>query len=164
MESWPAVVTVCLLVVIGTLAVKLWPRSVPFDQCSDIYQTYAHHPGIHASFIKDYRVNDTLFIDATLLEATDTSAWNMIAKDLNVPPPPEIPAEFKELYARANSFSTFVVEKDSVYSGNQKVFIQDVYIYSRKDKTICVFHNCDEKQTMAIFYKKIKELKKSKTT
>ena len=159
--SWLITILVCLLIIVGGGAVVLCPRIVLPSQCSEVYKRYSKADGIDATFIKDYRVNDTLCINATLLEATDTSAWNMIAKDLNVPPPPEIPAEYKELYARANSFSTFVVEKDSINVGNQKKVIQDVYIFSRKDRTICIFHSCDGNQTMAIFHKKIKELKKN---
>ena len=159
--SWLITILVCLLIIVGGGAVVLCPRIVLPSQCSEVYKRYSKADGIDATFIKDYRVNDTLCINATLLEATDTSAWNMIAKDLNVPPPPEIPAEYKELYARANSFSTFVVEKDSINVSDQKIVIQDVYIFSRKDRTICIFHSCDGNQTMAIFHKKIKELKKN---
>ena len=159
--SWLITILVCLLIIVGGGAVVLCPRIVLPSQCSEVYKRYSKADGIDATFIKDYRVNDTLCINATLLEATDTSAWNMIAKDLNVPPPPEIPAEYKELYARANSFSTFVVEKDSINVSDQKIVIQDVYIFSRKDRTICIFHSCDGNQTIAIFHKKIKELKKN---
>jgi hypothetical protein len=153
---------IILAVALGVITlIYRWHRIFPTHEVSEIYSRYAKEEGIDAAFVKDYRVNDTLCINATLLEATDTSAWNMIAKDLNVPPPPEIPAEYKELYARANSFSTFVVEKDSINVGDQKIVIQDVYIFSRKDRTICIFHSCDGNQTMAIFHKKIKELKKN---
>lgn len=159
--SWLITILVCLLIIVGGGAVVLCPRIVLPSQCSEVYKRYSKADGIDATFIKDYRVNDTLCINATLLEATDTSAWNMIAKDLNVPPPPEIPAEYKDLFKQSNSFGSFLVEKESINEGNQKKVIQDVYVFSRKDRTICVYHDCDENQTMAIFHKKIKELKKN---
>ena len=162
--SWLITILVCLLIIVGGAAVVLCPRIVfPFP-CSEVYKRYSKGNGIDATFIKDYRVNDTLCINATLLEATDTSAWNMIEKDLNVPPPPVIPAEYKNMFKQSNSFGSFVVEKDLIHVGDQKIVIQDVYIFSRNDRSICIFHDCDKNQTMAILHKKIIELKKTKTT
>lgn len=70
-----------LAIVLVALAVRLWPRTVPFDQCSDLYKQYANVEGIDASFIKDYKVNDTLTLDVTLLEATTDSAWQALCAD-----------------------------------------------------------------------------------
>ena len=80
-------IVVCLLIVIVTLAVKLWPRTVPFDQCSAIYRHYAGIEGVDASFIKDFRVNDSVFIDVTLLEAKDSAGWATLMHDFAVPEP-----------------------------------------------------------------------------
>ncbi len=84
--------TVCLLIVLGTLTVKLWPRTVPFDQCSDLYKQYVAVEGINATYIKDYKVNDTVFVDVTLLEAIDSTGWEILKRDFDVPvPPPRSP-------------------------------------------------------------------------
>ena len=40
-----------LAIVLVALAVRLWPRTVPFDQCSDLYKQYANVEGIDATFI-----------------------------------------------------------------------------------------------------------------
>lgn len=87
LTSWPVTLTVCLLIVLGTLTVKLWPRTVPFEQCSEIYKQYANVEGIDVSFIKDYKVNDTVFVDVTLLEATDSMGWATLKKDFEIPNP-----------------------------------------------------------------------------
>ena len=83
----------CLLLLGAGAAVILTPRTVPYEQCSDIYRKYAEMDGIEASFIKDYRINDTAFIDATVLEATTDSAWAVLQKDFNIP---IIPKKHKE--------------------------------------------------------------------
>lgn len=87
LTSWPVTLTVCLLIVLGTLTVKLWPRTVPFEQCSEIYKKYANVEKVKASFIKDFKVNDTVFVDVTLLEATDSMGWATLKKDFEIPNP-----------------------------------------------------------------------------
>ena len=77
-----------LAIVLVALAVRLWPRTVPFDQCSDVYKHYADMDGIDATYIKGYKVNDSIFVDVTLIEATTDSAWNSLLKDFNIIPPP----------------------------------------------------------------------------
>lgn len=76
-----------LAIVLVALAVRLWPRTVPFDQCSDVYKRYAAVDGVDATFIKDYKVNDTVLVDVTLLEATDSMGWATLKKDFDIPNP-----------------------------------------------------------------------------
>lgn len=89
LSSWPFILALCLLIVVGTLAVKLWPRTVPFDQCSDIYKRYVGVEGIDVSFIKDFKVNDSVFVDVTLIVATTDSAWDSLLQDFNISQPPQ---------------------------------------------------------------------------
>lgn len=63
-----------LLMVVVALAVYSC-RTVPLGQCSEVYRQYRDIPGIQASFIKDKQINDTLFLDMTLLEAEDSAAF-----------------------------------------------------------------------------------------
>lgn len=63
-----------------TLAVKYRPRGLSEEECGPLYRQYAHAPGIEASFVKGFRVNDTLAVDATLLRAKDTAAWERLAE------------------------------------------------------------------------------------
>jgi hypothetical protein len=58
------------------VAMLLLPRPLPPDECSDIYRQYKDTPGIKASFIKDYPLDDTTTIDVTMLQAKDTNVWN----------------------------------------------------------------------------------------
>ena len=83
-RSWLITILFCLLLLGGGGAVLLLPQVVPFDQCSDLYKQYVAVEGINATYIKDYKVNDTVFVDVTLLEATD-SMWHTLMKDFNIP-------------------------------------------------------------------------------
>ena len=64
---------ICLLAVGVALVVVRCPRTVPWEQCSEVYKKYSQMDGINAAYIKDYRINDTLTIGVTLLEATTDS-------------------------------------------------------------------------------------------
>lgn len=150
LTSWPATLTVCLLIVLGTLTVKLWPRTVPFDQCSVAYQTYANQPGIRAAFIKDYRINDTVRVDVTLLEAQTDSAWTQLTDDFNaqlppdMPPPPPNTVDF--WYAPHGNYS---LPMDTILTNN------DIIAVSHDIRTIAIFHIESEKQIDAILYHQI---------
>lgn len=84
-KKWIITLLLCLLIVAGGIFVIHTPRTVPFDQCSETYKTYCNRPGINATFIKDLRINDTVTVDVTLLEAVDSAGWETLRKDFNVP-------------------------------------------------------------------------------
>lgn len=58
------------------VAMLLLPRPLLPDECSDVYRQYKDTPGIKASFIKDYPINDTTTIDVTMLQAQDSATWS----------------------------------------------------------------------------------------
>ena len=153
--SWPVTLTVCLLIVLGTLIVKLWPRTVPFDQCSVAYQTYAGQPGICASFIKDYRINDTVFVDVTFIEATTDSAWNVILNDFNMP---VIPEEYRELVEKNSSIEFNLISKEDPQKIDEDIDNNDVLVLSRQKHSVCIFHINNKIQRNAILRNKLDEI------
>ena len=56
----------------------------PSDEVSEVYTRYADDESIDASFIKGYRVNDTLFVDVTLLQAKDSAGWERLLNDFHL--------------------------------------------------------------------------------
>ena len=62
-------------VVAATLAFRLWPRTLSPVQCGEPYRRYAGSDIVRASFIKDKRINDSVSVDVTLLEAVGDSGW-----------------------------------------------------------------------------------------
>ncbi|MBR4506765.1 MAG: hypothetical protein IKP21_08325, partial [Bacteroidales bacterium] len=59
----------------GTLVLRLWPRSLPPEECSELYRAYMDTPGVDATFIRGFQVNDTVSVDVTLLQTTDSAGW-----------------------------------------------------------------------------------------
>lgn len=155
LTSWPVTLTVCLLIVLGTLTVKLWPRTVPFDQCSVAYQTYANQPSIRAAFIKDYRINDTVFVDVTFIEATTDSAWNVILNDFNMP---VIPEEYRELVEKNSSIEFNLISKEDPQKIDEDIDNNDVLVLSRQKQSVCIFHINNKIQRNAIIRNKLDEI------
>ena len=75
----------CLILVGLAYTVVRWPRTVPLEECSEVYKRYSEVEGVRATYVKDYRVNDTLTVGVTLLEATDTAGWEYLLQAFNVP-------------------------------------------------------------------------------
>lgn len=65
-----------------------WKYIFPSNEVSEIYARYEKVEGIDVSFVKDYKVNDTVLVDVTLLEATDSVGWATLKKDFEIPNPP----------------------------------------------------------------------------
>ena len=83
------IVAILALVEAVILCVALqWKYIFPSREVSDLYTRYENVDGIDVSYIKDYKVNDSVFVDVTLIEATTDSAWNLILNDFNITPPP----------------------------------------------------------------------------
>ena len=137
-----------LAIIFVALAVRLWPRTIPFDQCSDLYKQYANVEGIDATFIKDYKVNDTVFVDVTLLEATDSVIWTTLKKDFEVPNPPPDVQQFIDdgedlIYVKVIPKSTTTDTILDSYSNN-------LLAISHLKRTLTVFHIKNKEELNAV--------------
>ena len=137
-----------LAIIFVALAVRLWPRTIPFDQCSDLYKQYANVEGIDATFIKDYKVNDTVFVDVTLLEAKDSAGWATLKKDFEVPNPPPDVQQFIDdgedlIYVKVIPKSTTTDTILDSYSNN-------LLAISHLKRTLTVFHIKNKEELNAV--------------
>ena len=84
-------VAICVVSGVVALGLSYMPRKVPYSQCSEVYKRYSEVEGIRATYVKDYRVNDTVTIGVTLLEAETDSGWVRLQEDFAIEPlPPEV--------------------------------------------------------------------------
>ena len=70
--------------ILVVVAVKYWPRVLTPDQCSEVYRRYKDRDGLHVAFVKDYSIGDSIIVDVTTIEATDSANWDKLLRDLNV--------------------------------------------------------------------------------
>ncbi len=140
-KSWPITILFCLLIIGGGAVVILWPRTVPLQECSEIYQKYANVEDVSASFIKDYKVNDTVYVDVTLLEAVDSAGWVTLKKDFEVP---NLPPELQQLI---NSGKDLVFTKMIAEPATSHLLA-----ISYLTKTLTIFHIESDAEKYAIEY------------
>ena len=131
------------LVVLGILAlVKLFPRTVPLEECSPLYRQYAGHEDIEATFVKDYPVDDTTLVDVTLLQATTDSAWESLCHEF-------VPYEFADsndytnkLIHDTTAINFWAVSEDDCRTKvNPSISEKHNSVYmAAKMRAICIFH------------------------
>ncbi len=112
---------------------KTRPRAVPLDECSELYRRYADCPGVEAAYIKDYRVNDTLTLCATVLEAQTDSAWSELQQTFH----PIISDNSKKILNEGLDVLVYVPGtkcSDSIMADD------DFAVVSLRDKYVCVFY------------------------
>ena len=81
-----------LLALLAVAAVVLWrerPRLFSSSEVSDLYLHYEHNPHIRTTELHSFHINDTLSVDALLLQATDSVGWETLKKDFHAFPLPE---------------------------------------------------------------------------
>lgn len=136
LQSWPVILAASLLIVFGSFAIKLQPRTVPFYKCSEAYRTYACNPSIDAAFIKDFPINDTLTADVTLLNAKDSAGWEQLKTDFDIKNP--TPSMLEKIRNGEDVISTKLIMV------NEEDFIGAIAV-SRLNNTLTIFHiNTDE--------------------
>lgn len=151
------------LLALGTLfALRTWPRTLDAEQCGELYRKYAATPGIHASFIKDYPVNDTLAVDVIQLQASSDSVWCALLSDFGMPK--DLIDDYlanKEAFVseKRNSLIKVTVNKNNI---KQRLPIPDpdsrLTIGSYAKRSLCIFMTEDLNIKETICSTKVKHL------
>lgn len=147
-RNWISTLLVCLLFIVGGLFVIHTPRTVPFDQCSEIYKTYYNQPGINASFFKELRINDTVTVDVTLLEAVDSAGWETLKKNFNVP---ELDSTALKLLEgkEYQTFTRLISKTDPTRMDSTQNDVLAIQLFVHK---MTVFHIENESEKHAVYY------------
>lgn len=154
--GWITTLIAVLVIVCGGIAVKLWPRTVPVDECSPVYKEYVGKPGIEVSFVKDYRINDTTFVDVTMIHATTDSAWNDLSRKFGIV---IIPAEYEKIFEKYNPVDFKLVSKNNPEVPKEKeTDTFDLLVTYRKQQSFYIFHLDNINQFNAIVDNKVHEL------
>lgn len=162
-KKWLITVLLGFLIMGVGAWVLSWPRTVPFSQCSEIYQKYAGNPGIDASFVKNFRINDTVFVDVTLLKAVDTNGWNLLCKDLQIPKLDSLPQSLID-----SGLDLIFTRRFNGYDYSQPVTDTSTNVVLRAvsylKQKVSVFHIKNEAESHAVYlYNFDKSIKQTKT-
>jgi len=142
-------ITGVVLVAVVLLAVRLWPQTLRDDDCSPLYQRYCHVPGVEASYVKGFQINDTLAIDATLLHATDSASWERLREELNLPKP--TPKTAESIKKGKDILLTYLTKKGGTSQNMDKDNINnnDVVGVSYLYHSIGIYHTCSHEEIIA---------------
>lgn len=151
-------VVLLIVCVIGVVLLKYSACILPHkEDChQEVYNHYADKPAVEATFVKAFKINDTLAISATILHAANAETWHMLQQDFKIP---ELTEEEKEQIAKNNDiFETCVMEYcmpdfiTDTASHNQN----DMYI-SHINQTITIFHTQTKQEIDAVLDKAFDE-------
>jgi hypothetical protein len=103
-----------------------------------------------ASFIKDYKVNDTVSVDVTLLEATDSAGWATLKKDFEVPPPPPVAKKFID--NGEDLIGVKLIPKSTTTDTLLNSYLNNVLAISHLNRTLTVFHTKNEDEAHTVVH------------
>ena len=149
---------VCVAVVCVTVALlRVVPRTVPYEQCSEVYRKYAGVEGVRASFVKDFWLNDSVAVDVTLLEADSDEGWERLIDDFKI-----IPYDKEDsALVNPNAITLLYVKKDdSIIGKGGNDESNDMLMVSQHKRTVSFFDIRNEEQENAIFMYSINMVQK----
>ncbi len=142
---------IVIAVIGGVLAVRYLPPAIAYWRSSEVYKRYSRVEGVRATYIKDFRVNDTLTIGVTLLEATTDSGWAALQEDFGLP---VIPKEYERYFCEdSNKVSMKSYPKKNPLYLERDTLFDDLIVVSRYKHTICHFEIKDKGHSDLILYK-----------
>lgn len=152
---------VCLLAVGGAVLVKRCPRTVPLEECSELYRRYSGAEGLEVSFVQGYRLNDSVRVDVTLLQATDSAAWSILQDSLGYA---RLAPEDREYLMKHKGIRMKLIPKGYLDNPMDSVFLNnDLVAIDGTNRVIGIFNLTDSNQYNAIIRKNIRDTKNNKT-
>lgn len=147
-------VGIALLVELAAFTLwKRWYWFFPTHAVSEVYTRYAGTDGLNVVFFKDLKINDSVYVDVTLIEAKTDSAWTILQSDFNIP-------------KLDSTLLEFVVDKEKIVTSciaakhipdNQFPLGNSVLLFSYHQKAVCVFHTINEKQQSEVLQYNLKK-------
>lgn len=145
---------VVLLLVGGAAVWKFMPRALSYDECSPVYRHFAdmQMEGVRITYIKDKKINDTLRLPVTLIEAETDRGWEQLdslfgisARRKEILDNPDIPDDIKKDFLEvAPGYSSFYshVETPEVRIGQGRCHPDDLNVYIFPyDRRIIIFES-----------------------
>lgn len=139
----------CLLLAVALGIITLiqrWSRIFPSHETSELYSRYENVDGVEASFVKDFRVNDTIAVDVTMLEATDSAGWKRLKEDFDIIEAEDLPPEEREIFnTYYNQSVALKLARPGKYNQIQDTNVRnnDIVACERAEKRVCVFHTAN---------------------
>lgn len=145
---------VVVVAIAWPVASKFWPKKME-GAPGDVFMRYKDNAAIESSYVWDYKLNDTLRIAVTLLEAKDEASWETLVNDFGMPP------SLAGVEDAENECSTVfrLAPRDNPYGNITEAHDDDcVVAISKSMRSICVFDTRNEGQVEAVLTRKVKDM------
>lgn len=148
---WTVIAIVTAVEVLSIAIVKQWKYIFPSHEVSLLYEHYAGVEGIDATFIKDFRVNDSVFTDATLLEAKDSAGWALLKRDFAVP---ELNAQLQAIIDNGKDLilSHILTPDNYPISIPRDTILFDELAVSYHSHMLTIFHAKNQKEMLTVLH------------
>ena len=154
MKRWITTILLALAVA-AAVGVVVWRHVLPMYHVSDFYRRYHNADGIVASYIHNFPVNDTVFVDVTLLEAIDSVGWDILKKDFEVASPPP---ELQQLVDNGEDLIYVkLIPKSTASDTILNPYPNDVLAISPLNRTLTIFHIANAEEKHAVFHHNYKK-------
>lgn len=163
LKRW--IIPLLIAVVPPLVVLSLLQRPPSTEECGDYYRRYESSEHIRTAFLHNYRVNDTLYLDVTLLQAIDSIGWEVLKKDFEIVEitPEERQAMGEDVYKRVCRSSVRLSPKSHPGAPVDKSTLSNNLVLgiSREQRTVGLFHTNTEDEIHAVnIYKYHKNTKK----
>lgn len=152
MKHWGLIFLILALgCILAAVAVKCWPRTLPPEQCSEVYRRYCDRDDLKVAFVKDYRIDDTTVVDVTTITAKDSASWKWLMIATNSEP--LIDSLHQESIRKEQvTLSIYKCPKDhpEIHFYNDSAEY-NIVICSPMEKTLYIFNVNDDKDAGTLY-------------
>lgn len=86
MKRWIVIVVGLATAALGGAALwNICSHRVVKSELSEVYNRYKDRSDLRVAFVKDYRIDDSTFVDVTTLTAKDSASWESLMREMNRP-------------------------------------------------------------------------------
>lgn len=86
MKRWIVIVVGLATAALGGAALwNICSHRVVKSELSEVYNRYKDRSDLRVAFVKDYRIDDSTFVDVTTLTAKDSASWENLMREMNRP-------------------------------------------------------------------------------
>lgn len=152
LKFWLAVLMLLSISLFTITIVVHWHRVFPSADVNKLYIRYENVEGVNVSYVKKFKVNDTVIVDVTILEATDSVAWATLKNDFATSEPS--PATQEDIDSGIDIIYVKLIPKsistDSTTDSTTDSYPMDVLATSYLNRTLTIFHVNNEAESYII--------------
>lgn len=126
--------------------VMQWKYLFPSHAVSELYTRYENVEGVDVSFVKNFQVNDSITVDVTQLEATDSAGWKRLKDDFDIIEAEDLPPEERDIFNAL--YGNFISMKRAIpgkynQAPDTNLWNDDVIACELSEKRVTVFHTAN---------------------